>query len=39
MTGLNRVQLLGNLGKAPETRFTPQGLKLCNFMFAGNRRW
>jgi single-strand DNA-binding protein len=39
MAGLNRVQLLGNLGKDPETRFTPQGSKVCNFSVAVNRRW
>lgn len=39
MTGLNRVQLIGNLGKEPETRFTPQGSKVCNFSIAVNRRW
>ncbi len=39
MAGLNRVQLIGNLGKDPETRFTPQGSKVCNFSIAVNRRW
>jgi single-strand DNA-binding protein len=39
MAGLNRVQLIGNLGKDPETRFTPQGNKVCTFSVAVNRRW
>lgn len=39
MAGLNRVQLIGNLGKDPETRFTPNGKKVCTFSVAVNRRW
>ena len=39
MAGLNRVQLIGNLGKDPETRFTPNGSKVCTFSLAVNRRW
>jgi len=39
MPALNRVQLIGNLGKDPETRFTPKGSKLCHFSVAVNRRW
>jgi single-strand DNA-binding protein len=39
MAGLNRVQLIGNLGKDPETRFTPKGNKVCNFSVAVSRRW
>ncbi len=39
MAGLNRVQLIGNLGKDPETRFTPKGNKVCTFSVAVNRRW
>ncbi|GAB4577652.1 MAG: hypothetical protein Fur0022_03830 [Anaerolineales bacterium] len=39
MAGLNRVQLIGNLGKDPETRFTPTGSKVCTFSLAVNRRW
>lgn len=39
MPGLNKVQLIGNLGKDPETRFTPKGSKVCNFTIAVNRRW
>jgi single-strand DNA-binding protein len=39
MAGLNRVQLIGNLGKDPETRFTPNGSKVCSFSMAVNQRW
>jgi single-strand DNA-binding protein len=39
MPSLNRVQLMGNLGKDPETRFTPSGQKVCTFTMAVNHRW
>lgn len=39
MPSLNRVQLMGNLGKDPETRFTPAGQKVCTFTMAVNHRW
>ncbi len=39
MPALNRVQLIGNLGKDPEVRFTPTGVKVCTFSMAVNRRW
>jgi single-strand DNA-binding protein len=39
MPGLNRVQLIGNLGKNPETRYTPKGNTVCSFSVAVNRRW
>jgi single-strand DNA-binding protein len=39
MPALNRVQLIGNLGKDPETRFTSTGQKVCTFSMAVNRRW
>ena len=39
MPSLNRVQLIGNLGKDPETRYTPSGKKVCNFSMAVNHRW
>jgi single-strand DNA-binding protein len=39
MPGLNRVQLIGNLGKDPTTRFTPTGKKVCSFSLAVNRSW
>ncbi len=37
MPALNKVQLIGNLGKDPETRFTPKGKKVCHFTLAANR--
>jgi single-strand DNA-binding protein len=39
MPALNRVQLIGHLGKDPATRFTPKGSKVCQFTVAVNRRW
>jgi single-strand DNA-binding protein len=39
MPSLNRVQLIGRLGKDPETRFTPTGKKVCHFTLAVDRRW
>ncbi|MCS7010513.1 MAG: single-stranded DNA-binding protein [Anaerolineales bacterium] len=39
MPALNRVQLIGNLGKDPETRFTPTGKKVTTFSLAVNNRW
>jgi len=39
MAGLNRVQLIGHLGKDPETRFTPKGSMVCSFSVAVSRRW
>ncbi len=39
MPALNRVQIIGRLGKDPETRFTPSGKKVTQFSVAVNRRW
>jgi len=39
MPALNRVQLIGNLGKDPETRYTPKGSKVCAFSVAVTRRY
>jgi single-strand DNA-binding protein len=39
MPALNKIQLIGRLGKDPETRFTPTGKKVCHFSLAVNRRW
>ena len=36
---LNKVQLTGNLGKDPETRYTAQGSALTRFSVASSRRW
>lgn len=34
MAGINKVILVGNLGKDPEMRYTPGGLAVCNFSLA-----
>lgn len=39
MPGLNRIQIIGNLGRDPETRFTPKGAKVCTFSVAVTERW
>jgi single-strand DNA-binding protein len=36
---LNKVQLIGNLTRDPELRFTPQGTAVCSFGLATNRSW
>ena len=35
--GLNRVQIIGNLGADPEMRYTPGGQAVTNFRVAVNR--
>ncbi len=39
MPGLNRVQLMGYLGKDPEARFTPTGKQVVKFSLAVSNRW
>jgi single-strand DNA-binding protein len=36
---LNRVQLIGNLTRDPELRYTPNGIAVCTFGLATNRAW
>ncbi len=36
---LNRVQLIGNLTRDPELRYTPSGAAVCSFGLATNRSW
>ncbi len=36
---LNRVQLIGNLTRDPELRYTPSGAAVCSFSIATNRSW
>jgi single-strand DNA-binding protein len=39
MPTLNRVQLIGRLGKDPESKFTPNGKKVAHFSLAVSNRW
>ena len=39
MPALNRVQLIGYLGKDPESKFTPTGRKVTHFSVAISNRW
>lgn len=39
MPALNRVQLIGRLGKDPESKFTPSGKKVAHFSVAISNRW
>ncbi|MBU3956810.1 single-stranded DNA-binding protein [Patescibacteria group bacterium] len=36
---LNKAQLIGNLTRDPELRYTPQGTAVCTFGLATNRTW
>ncbi len=36
---LNKVELIGNLTRDPELRYTPQGTAVCTFGLATNRSW
>ena len=37
--GLNKVMIIGNLGKDPEMRYTPSGRPVTNFSVAVSRSW
>ena len=39
MLNLNRAQIIGNLTKDPDMRFTPNGQAFANFTVATNRKW
>ena len=39
MPALNRVQLIGRLGKDPESKYTPTGKKVVHFSLAVSQRW
>lgn len=39
MKGLNQVQLIGNLGRDPEMRFTPNGKAVTSFSIATSRKY
>jgi single-strand DNA-binding protein len=39
MPALNRVQLIGRLGRDPESHFTPTGKKVAHFSVAVSNQW
>ncbi len=39
MPALNRVQLIGRLGKDPESKYTPTGKRVTHFSTAISQRW
>ncbi len=39
MPALNRVQLIGRLGKDPESKYTPTGKRVTHFSLAVSQRW
>ena len=39
MAGLNKVILIGNLGRDPEVRYTPDGTAVANFSIATSDEW
>jgi len=39
MPTLNRVQLIGRLGRDPESKFTPTGKKVTHFSLAVSNHW
>jgi len=39
MKSLNKVQLIGNLTRDPELRYTASGVAVCSFGLATNRQW
>lgn len=39
MASVNKVILIGNLGKDPETRYAPSGDAICNFSIATTESW
>ncbi len=39
MASVNKVTLIGNVGKDPELRYTPSGSAVCTLSLATNRTW
>jgi single-strand DNA-binding protein len=39
MAGINKVILIGNLGKDPELRYTPAGQAVASFSLATSEKW
>ena len=39
MASINKVILIGNLGRDPEVRYSPNGNAMCNVTIATSRNW
>ncbi len=39
MASINKVILIGNLGRDPEVRYSPNGSAICNVTIATSRNW
>ncbi|HEY0855527.1 MAG TPA: single-stranded DNA-binding protein [Albitalea sp.] len=39
MASVNKVIIIGNLGRDPEVRYTPNGNAVCNLRIATTRNW
>ena len=39
MASVNKVIVIGNLGRDPEVRYTPNGAAICNVSIATTRNW
>jgi single-strand DNA-binding protein len=39
MASINKVTIIGNLGRDPEVRYTPNGAAVCNVSVATTRNW
>lgn len=39
MASINKVILIGNLGRDPEVRYSPNGSAICNITVATSRNW
>ena len=39
MASVNKVTLIGNLGRDPEVRYAPSGAAICNITIATSRQW
>ena len=39
MASVNKVIIIGNLGKDPEVRYMPSGSAICNITVATSRQW
>ena len=39
MASVNKVILIGNLGRDPEVRYAPSGAAICNVAIATSRNW